>query len=134
MKLTTCDRSTHRVLSAAILLELKALGDKYGVDFSVDGGRFGDTTGMMRLEHKLQDMAGKQDPDKVLWDHYCGRYGLAPGDYGRTFISNRTLYRITGIAPNRPKFPIWAVRVIDNRQLKFGDSAVRAAMPKKIAA
>jgi len=66
MKLTTCDRSTHRVLSAAILLELKALGDKYGVDFSVDGGRFGDTTGMMRLEHKLQDMAGKQDPDKGL--------------------------------------------------------------------
>jgi hypothetical protein len=47
------------------------------------------------------------------------RYGLAPADFGREFEAGGERFRITGIEPNRPKYPISAERVPDRRGFKF---------------
>lgn len=50
--------------------------------------------------------------------------GLPADCLGKTFMAKGTAYRITGIALNRPKFPVSAERVSDGMQFKFALSGV----------
>ena len=57
--------------------------------------------------------------DKAVFGTLAVHFGLQPSDYGRTFSSNGEVFRITGLNPNRPKYPIRAERVSDGRGFKF---------------
>lgn len=46
-------------------------------------------------------------------------FGLNASDYGRIFKTNGEAFRITGINPHRPKYPISAERLADGRGYKF---------------
>ena len=59
------------------------------------------------------------NPDKELFEVIAEEYGLAPDDYGREFSTGRELFRITGIEPRRPKYPISAERIPDRKGFKF---------------
>ena len=58
-------------------------------------------------------------PDKALFEVLAPQFGLEASDYGRTFSRHGERYRIVGINPNRPKYPISAERVADGRGFKF---------------
>jgi hypothetical protein len=47
------------------------------------------------------------------------QYGLEAGDFGREFITGGERFRITGIDPRRPKYPISVERMPDRRSFKF---------------
>lgn len=57
--------------------------------------------------------------DSRLWNQFAPRFGLALDLVGKTFKAKGTEYRITGIAPSRPKFPVDCIRTRDNRPFKF---------------
>lgn len=52
-------------------------------------------------------------------------YDLPVNAFGATFRNRGNEFRITGIHPNRPKFPISAVRTKDSRAMKFTAGAVK---------
>lgn len=66
--------------------------------------------------------------DKALWEAMADGYGLPADAFGKTFKVKGTEYRITGLVPSRPKYPVSAVRVRDNRGFKFHESTVRFAL------
>ncbi len=59
------------------------------------------------------------EPGKALFGIMAETYGLSPDDLGRTFTVRGETFRITGLSPNRPKYPIDVERLPDRRPYKF---------------
>ena len=59
------------------------------------------------------------DPEQLRFVALAEAFGLSPGDFGREFSTGRETFRITGIDPRRPKYPISAERVPDRQGFKF---------------
>lgn len=57
--------------------------------------------------------------EKAVFEAFAEEFGLNPSDYGRIFKTNGEAFRITGINPHRPKYPISAERLADGRAYKF---------------
>lgn len=105
-KINTFTKPTLRSLRIEMDAALKAVMDKHGIshkigNMSFNGGEF--TT-------SLTVSAGSQDEViKNTFDLYCSDYGLKPSDLNREFTSNGKTFTITGIKPNRRKYPISGV-------------------------
>jgi len=50
----------------------------------------------------LVDVLGVSE-EKALFEALCGNYGLKPTDWNRPFKQGRSILRITGFDPNKPK-------------------------------
>lgn len=134
MKITNFGRTEHRMLSAAITDALKAVGDEFGVDLTAGGGQIGSGLGRVNVEVKVRETASGVSGAKAVWDRQCAYFGLKPEHFGMTFLSNGVMFKITGLATSRPKYPVDAVRVHDKRAFKFPVSTVLAKLPIKTAA
>ncbi|MCP4779746.1 MAG: hypothetical protein GY877_03095, partial [Hyphomicrobium sp.] len=63
---------------------------------------------------------------------FAESYGLAPQDYGAEFSNGRERFRITGIDPKRPKYPISVERLPDRQNFKFTAENVTLLLKAKI--
>ena len=59
------------------------------------------------------------DPDRILFEALAEEFSLSPDDFGREFSTGRERFRVAGIDPRRPKFPISATRIPDGKGYKF---------------
>ena len=57
--------------------------------------------------------------EKDRFEFLAEHYGLQPSDFGREFRTGSERFRITGIDPKRPRYPISAERIPDRRGFKF---------------
>lgn len=70
------------------------------------------------------------DPEQLRFEALAEAFGLSPGDFGREFGTGRDRFRITGIDPRRPKYPISAERVPDRQGFKFTSDQVALLLQK----
>jgi hypothetical protein len=70
------------------------------------------------------------DPEKLLFGALAEAFGLSPDDYGRQFSTGRERFRITGIDPRRPKYPVSAERIPDGQRFKFTTDQVILLLQK----
>ncbi|MXX99198.1 MAG: hypothetical protein F4Y67_00005 [Chloroflexi bacterium] len=112
-----CDRLRRDLMKAC-----REVAETHG--FTVEGGDLSDIDlrhgfGIgFRVGIPMEDGA-LYSPDKALFEVLAPQFGLEPSDYGRTFSREGERYRIVGINPNRPKYPVSAERVADGRGYKF---------------
>ena len=59
------------------------------------------------------------DPDRMLFEALAEDFGPSPDDFGREFSTGRERFRVVGIDPRRPKYPVSATRVPDGKGYKF---------------
>lgn len=71
------------------------------------------------------------DPERMLFEALAEEYGLSPDDFGREFSTGQEWFRVAGINPRRPKYPISATRLLDGKGYKF--TAANVAMLLKVA-
>lgn len=64
------------------------------------------------------------DPEQLRFEALAEAFGLSPSDFHREFSSGRETFRITGIDPRRPKYPISAERIPDRQGFKFTSAQV----------
>ncbi|QPB24787.1 hypothetical protein [Rhizobium sp. 007] len=57
--------------------------------------------------------------DKEMFALLSEQYGLEAADFERKFIAGGERFRITGIDPRRPNYPISVERIPDRRGFKF---------------
>ena len=57
--------------------------------------------------------------EKEMFAMGAKHYGLEATDLDREFVAHGERFRITGIDPRRPKYPISAERISDRRGFKF---------------
>jgi len=59
------------------------------------------------------------EPGRLLFEALAEEVGLAPEDFGKEFSTGRETFRIVGLDPRRPKYPVSAERTPDGRSFKF---------------
>lgn len=64
------------------------------------------------------------DPEQLRFEALAEAFGLSPGDFGQEFRTGRETFRITGIDPRRPKYPISVERLPDRQGFKFTSEQV----------
>ena len=77
----------------------------------------------------------KEDINQAEWNKHCGTYGLRPEDFDkRITLTDRGVtqdYIITGIRPNKRKYPICLKRVSDGTNWGWTPGPVRDACRKE---
>ncbi len=59
------------------------------------------------------------DPDRILFEALAEAFGLSPDDFGREFSTGRDRFRVAGLNPRRPRYPVSATRIPDGKGYKF---------------
>jgi hypothetical protein len=70
------------------------------------------------------------DPERLRFEALAEAFGLSPADYGRQFSTGREQFKITGIDPRRPKYPVSAERIPDGQGFKFTSDQVALLLQK----
>lgn len=70
------------------------------------------------------------DPERLRFEALAEAFGLSADDYGRQFSTGRERFRITGIDPRRPKYPVSAERIPDGQGFKLTSDQVALLLQK----
>lgn len=136
MTIKTLDKKALQSLREPIEAELKALGERLGLSFTLGNGSFGDgAEASFKLVMRVEDAETKAAATKAEWDRNC-RYigidyskpeetGLRPEDLGTEFAYGGVTYMTVGIqlkGRGAQKFPIRVACVTDpTKRIKPGD-------------
>lgn len=116
-------------IRASVEAALKDIGVELGVSLQLGRGSFRSNEGHFRL-NVLASGDGEKSVEAANWELYCTQYGLEVGDLGKTIEAGGIKFKITGIMPSRPKFPILGERLSDGRKFKFRVAEVLSALDK----
>jgi hypothetical protein len=112
---------------------LEPIAEKYGLVLS----RKGSTYHRDSLPVMLQFLIKQTDTDGNIltaeakdFQKYAVMFGLKPEDLGREFVSRGETFRITGLKPKSPKFPVLAENVRSGKSFKFPEAVVLAGLKK----
>ena len=126
--ITEFDREMCRAMRRAVERLLKPLA-AHGVEVSLNGGSFGEHHYHLKLTFSTLDEQGEPQREEAdNFDILAGRFGLKPDDFHRNFYWKDVEYKLVGIKPRRPRYPIVAYRVHDGRPFKFSASLVQRAL------
>lgn len=110
-----------RALGIAVEAALAAVATQHGMTVEVLGGIFDNGTYKPRVTFK------EIGNDASEFARYASSFGLRESDFGRTFVSNGSTYRITGVKPSAARRPIVARRS-DGSVFNFPVAMVTAAL------
>ena len=117
--ITKFDRQTAKALSAEIETALAAIAAKHGLTIAAAGGTIGTVSLKLKFECKVNDPAASAKQERDTFNVYAAMFGLRPEHFGATFQYKRQVFRLIGILPNRPKFPLRAMNVETGKELLF---------------
>jgi hypothetical protein len=111
--MTVIDKSKMVSLRVQIDEALKAVGAANDVSLKLANGKFsGDSTGNVSAAD---------------YKRYAMLFDLKPEWFGQQFMSNGSMFRISGLKPSRHKYPVSGIRS-DGRSFKFGADTVKRGM------
>ncbi|WP_152533393.1 MULTISPECIES: hypothetical protein [unclassified Labrenzia] len=70
------------------------------------------------------------EPDREMFEILAPQYGLDPSDFGKEFDDRGERFRVTGLEPRRPKYPVNAERLSDRRKYKFSSDIIGMLLAK----
>ncbi len=122
------DKNELRALRLAINSALVEVGRSFQVKLEAGSCSFTQHNATFKLEAAVIASNG-QVFDQAADDfaQYCGLFGMAPTDLGRTISVHGTVYTITGLASKSHRFPVLATRA-DGKRFKLPQAAVVAAL------
>lgn len=128
MTITNFNRLTLDELRRKLDAAAKLVGDNLGIKIAVGGIKFTPTNCTIKLEAAVIDTTGAvavvRTREVEDFAAFCGMFSLRTDDLGKDFVFRGCLYRITGLKPSAPKFPVIAERVHDKKGFKFPAHAV----------
>lgn len=131
-KIKSFDRSVCRQLSQDVLNALEKFCAARNIAIDYKGGSFGPSNATLKFEFAVKDANGDAVTREAQeFETCCTMFGLDKTDLGKTFVTDRDSYRITGLTMRGRRFPILAERVKDGRSFKFPADIVCRALGKK---
>ena len=125
MNITRFDKRNLREIRQRLEVAVSLIADETGLNIKVGSCRYRDDSATFKLEVCTVDKDGNSfDEDAANFKVFAEDVGLKETDLGKTFISNRTLYTITGLKPRARKYPILAKRA-DDKTFKFSAGMVK---------
>lgn len=134
MTITSFDRHNCRLIHTRVQTALKALGDELSLTFEQAGGKFDPSSFTMKIRADVKRPAPVVEAaQRMAFAAHASWFGLTAADYGRVIHLKGVAYKITGINPGAPKFPIVAERVYDKKSFRLTAGSVKTA-PARVAA
>ncbi len=124
MKITRFDRATCRELGARMAELLKPLEAEFGVQLAYTGGTYDSTEAKLAIRFKAGDEKTAIERARNEFALYAGMYGLSKEDFGKTFLFNGKPYKLTGLNPSAPKYPIEGKSMSTGKPYRFPRSAI----------
>jgi hypothetical protein len=75
----------------------------------------------------IRQLEAKTDAQVDAFNRYAAHFGLRPDQLGKVFKIRGTNYRITGLNPGAPRYPINAVRVYDGKLFRVPANEAKSA-------
>lgn len=127
MKITNIGSREIGFIAQEMERELKALGERLGVEIAYKGGRYGGLNGEVKLEVAVVGATGKaiETADEAAFRLNAWAWGLMKDDLGREFVTSQGRYRIIGAKPRATKYPILGECVMTGRRYKFPPATVQ---------
>jgi len=123
------NKKTVDKLRDEILDALEELGEQVGMRFNLGHCRLGKDYFDIDLKARTVLPDGTiSDPEKTKFQAYASDYDLDPAWFGREFTSKGSKFVISGINPKAPRFPVNAVKVVDQTGWKFTVPIIKSAM------
>ena len=126
-KIKSFDHTSIRFLQTAVSDALKKVGEAFGVEFKVGGGRFSPTHYGCRLDVTI---AGTEPQEAQDFRQYADMFGLKPDDLGRTFLDRGRRFTIVGLLLRSRSYPVLAQNERGTR-FKFPVETVKAGFNSK---
>lgn len=128
-KISRMDSVALSTIKARIEALLEPLKAELGVGAKVGHIKYGPQNCIMSVECGLIAEDGSvltRQRDDFM--RYAAHFGLKAEDFGREFESRGMRYRIVGLNPGAPRFPILAERCHDKRGFKFPMESVKSKL------
>lgn len=116
------NRETAKQISAEAQEALQAVAERHGLEVTVGGGSFDAGSFRPKIEFKTAEA------DESEWARYAPLFDLPADAYGQEFTSSGRRFRITGIKPRSPKWPVVGVDVTTGQTFKFTVEGVQRAL------
>jgi hypothetical protein len=121
-------------LKKKILRDLLPLGEAENVHFRLGHCRKGADNFRIELEALTVLSDGTiSDPEKTKFEAYAADYDLKPEWFGKEFVAKGSKFKITGINPKAPRFPVNVTKITDGSSWKFTVPSIKLAMKGQTA-
>ena len=116
----TINRAEFDALRAEINTALKAIADKYGIALQAQKIKVSDKFATIELMASAIESDGTViTREAKSFQEYCHLFGLHKDDLGKEIVMGGVTYKITGLHPNSPKYPVQAQRTDSGQMYKF---------------
>jgi hypothetical protein len=83
------------------------IGAKHKVIINMGSLSYNDLYFTCPIKGRFTDAQGStEEADKAEWDMYCGKFGMTPDMFGKSFSIAGKTYKIIGIKPKARKYPV----------------------------
>ena len=86
---------------------LAPIAEKYGTTVKIGSMSYTSTDFKMPLTFVKKEINGKPY-EQVEFEKYCHCFGFCQEDYRKEFTYNGEKFKIVGVKPNAPKYPVLA--------------------------
>ncbi len=128
------NRATIVTLRTELAKAVASVEAAYGIKVDFGNARFTDSTVTFKTNVAIpiaiagQATAVTDSMDANNYIRYQWSHHLPTAALGKVVRVNGETYRIKGYMPRKPKYPILAERVFDNRRFKFAVSTIASAV------
>ena len=118
MTTTVITRDLLKALRTEMDAALKAVAERHGLLITTGNASFGPTAATFKLAVAVKGAGVSESSEDARtvkaasdWKMQAGLYGLNPEWLGERFSVNGNFYRVIGLMPRRPKFPVLAEKI-----------------------
>lgn len=127
------DGTSVRKIMDEVRDALEPIAEKYGLVLDRKGSTYRRDALPVMLQFliKVTDTDGNVlTAEAKAFQRYAVMFGLKAEDLGREFKNRGETFRITGLKPKSPKFPVLAENVRSGKTFKFPEAVVLAGLQK----
>lgn len=131
MQVTEFDKKTALLFKGTIEARIADIAKDFGVSINVSNIKMPSRKTMtMTLTAGLGEMHLEDTESGRMFLAHCKSFGISKEMLGRAVTVNRDVFKIVGLSPNSPKYPIKAERVRDGKSFKLTAFEAKAASLK----
>lgn len=113
-----------------ILAALEPVGTHLGITFGLGNISYTNKTFTVTLS---AGMGTQEDKEQQEFNLACSKYGFSPSDYGATFSSKGSTFKLIGFKPRATTYPCICVCIdngADGSRTRFTSDSVKAFLKK----